>query len=197
MRCEEDVFIPTKENYTNMTPTEFEKYVLDILEQQFTNDGVENYVFEHNVTEKTYDGNYQIDGKISFSLMGVKFITIIECKKFNYPIKRDHIVTLYNRICATGANKGIFVTTSYFQSGAIQYASKHGIALISIVDGKMQYETRSMNEIDYFEWFDSTPYMMILQTCLPDKVIRCSRFDKKNTNDNVLLNFITEEKGGV
>ena len=32
---------------------------------------------------------------------------------------------------------GIFITTSYFQSGALKYAKEHGIALISIIAGSI------------------------------------------------------------
>ena len=69
------MFIPTKESILNMSPTEFEKYVLLILQQQMQE--IENCHFEHNKIVEVSDGNYQIDGYIEFNLMGVTYKTLI------------------------------------------------------------------------------------------------------------------------
>jgi hypothetical protein len=39
----------------------------------------------------------------------------------------------------------IFSTVQY-QSGALEYAKKHGIALARVIDGGMLYETKSYNQ---------------------------------------------------
>lgn len=72
---------------------------------------------------------------------------LVECKKYSGPVKREHIQILYDKVRSTGANKGIFVTTSYYQSGAYDYAKAHGIALLVIADGKINYEIRSRQKI--------------------------------------------------
>lgn len=56
------MLLPGTENYTEMTPEEFEQYTLDMLKK--VTDGLEDVVFEHDVIIDTYDGSYQIDGRI-------------------------------------------------------------------------------------------------------------------------------------
>jgi len=103
--------------------------------------------FTHNEIIKVSDGEYQIDGTIRFQVMGVSYLTLVECKKYKGPISREKVQVLFDKIRAVGAQKGILVTTSYFQKGALDYASNHGIALIQIVDGKVLYCVRDSSGI--------------------------------------------------
>lgn len=135
------MFMPFKESILDMTPTEFEKHSLRILTEQIQNIGICN--FQHNKIMEVDDGNYQIDGYIEFQLMGIYYKTLIECKHYKSSISREKVAVLYDKIRACGANKGVLVSSSNFQSGAIQYASKHGIALIQLTDADSIYETRS------------------------------------------------------
>lgn len=135
------MFIPTKENYTEMSPREFEQFTMLLLENVIKD--VANVKVEHNELIQTSDGEYQIDGTIRFEIMGIKYLTLVECKMYKGPISREKVQVLYDKLRAIGAQKGILVTTSYFQSGAINYASSHGIALVQIIDGKLTYEVRS------------------------------------------------------
>lgn len=134
------MFIPVREAYLELTPEEFEKYSLELLSEQ-TN-GLENLKIEHNRVIEAFDGNYQIDGYIEFSVMGVKYKTLVECKHYKSSITREEVQILYGKIQSLGAQKGILISTSNFQSGAIQYASIHGIALIQLTEADIHYETR-------------------------------------------------------
>lgn len=69
------MFIPTKEYFYDMTPEEFEKYSLEILKEQTK--GLENLEIQHNVIIQKSDGNYQIDGKIQFDVMGIRYVTLV------------------------------------------------------------------------------------------------------------------------
>lgn len=113
-----------------MSPTDFEKYSIEIISQQVK--GLPDCRIQHNKIIKVDDGNYQIDGYIEFSLMGIKYKTLIECKYYKSRISREKVQILYDKIRACGAHKGILVSSSDFQAGAIEYASKHGIALIKL-----------------------------------------------------------------
>ena len=135
------MFITCKETILDMTPTEFEKHSLRVLTEQLH--GIENCIFQHDKIIEVDDGNYQIDGYIEFELMGIKYKTLVECKHYKTSISREKVAVLYDKIRACGANKGILVSSSNFQSGAIEYASKHGIALIQLTDADSIYETRS------------------------------------------------------
>ncbi len=179
-----------------MTPTEFEQYVINGLKDQFEKNGVSDYSFEHNVVLNASDGSYQIDGLIKFSLLGVSYTTLVECKHYKDPIKREQIQILFDKIRAVGAQKGIFVTTSYFQTGAIKYASEHGIALISVIDGKLTYQARSedwMINPTIPPWIEVKPYKMALQTQTGENSISISYID----NSDGLFEFITKDTEAV
>lgn len=118
---------------TEMTPYQFEIQCLQLLDN-LSND-LNGCSIEHNQICITDDGQYQLDGVIEFECFGVKYKTIVECKKYNSRIKRSQIQILHDTIRSTGAHKGIFISTSSFQKGAMDYAKKHGIALLQIVDG--------------------------------------------------------------
>jgi len=135
------MFIPCKEAILDMSPTEFEKHSLRILTEQLRD--IEGCIFQHDKIIEVDDGNYQIDGYIEFELMGIKYKTLVECKHYRTSISREKVAVLYDKIRACGANKGVLVSSSNFQSGAIQYASKHGIALIQLTDVDSIYETRA------------------------------------------------------
>lgn len=134
------MFIPVREAYLELTPEEFEKYSLELLSEQTR--GLENLKIEHNRVIEAFDGNYQIDGYIEFTVMGIKYKTLVECKHYKSSITREKVQILYEKIQSIGAQKGILISTSNFQSGAIQYASAHGIALIQLTEADIHYETR-------------------------------------------------------
>ena len=185
------MFIPTRPNYTEMTPTEFEKYTIDELKRQFNNIGIQNYSFEHNVIKKADDGTYQIDGEIKLTIMGAIIDILVECKLYKSKIKRSQIQVLHEKIKSIGAHKGIFVTTSSFQSGAIKYATKRGIALISIVNGEMRFDVRSRDlsiNVEPPPWVDYKPYSMALQFYNPNGSISVSYLDSSKE----LFDFITD-----
>ena len=190
------MFIPTKENYTEMTPTEFEQYAISVLKEQFQNKEIDNYSFTHNVQKDAHDGSYQIDGEIKLSTMGVDIVILVECKRYKGPVKREHIQALYGKICSVGAHKGVFITTSYFQSGALKYAKEHGIALISIIDGQLRYEARSEDWISnpvIPSWVNHKPFCMAMQTQKSETSVSISYID----DTDALYRFIIENNGGV
>lgn len=118
---------------TEMTPQEFEIHCLELL-KNIKNEFLECKI-QHNQICITDDGQYQLDGVIEYELFGVTYKTIVECKKYKNKIKRSQIQILHDTIRSTGAHKGIFISTSSFQKGAMDYAKKHGIALMQIADG--------------------------------------------------------------
>lgn len=161
------MFIPTKEHFYDMTPEEFEKYSLESLKEQTK--GLENLEIQHNVIIKKNDGNYQIDGKIQFELMGVRYVTLVECKHYRSPITREKVQILYDKIRAIGANKGVLISTSNFQIGAIKYAKEeHGIVLIQIVEADLTYEIRTKPNVIMMDahkslYNNGQPYIGIMQ----------------------------------
>lgn len=98
--------------------------------------------------KKTYegvDGEYEIDVSIKFEMFGgVQYLTFLECKSYKkgHNVDRDKIMILNQKLESLGAQKGIILTTSDFQEGAVEFATKHGIALIKICDESMMIVTK-------------------------------------------------------
>ena len=182
-------------NHINMSPKEFEKYTLSFLEKQFTKD-IKNCIFKHNAIEEERDGSFQIDGEIKFSVGGINMLVLIECKYHTYPIERRDIQVLYDNIRAVDAQKGIFISTSRYQSGAIKYAKEHGIALLSVVNGELFYYTRSKElpgeKKTIPPWVDIKPHYMVMTTQLSDTKSSFSIIDETDE----LLRFINDGVDG-
>jgi len=86
------------------------------------------------------DGEYEIDVVVRFSALGgAEFTVLCECKKHNHPIKRELVQVLHSKLQSVGAHKAILVATSPFQSGAIEFAETHGIALVTVENGSVAY----------------------------------------------------------
>lgn len=174
------MFIPTKEAFYDMSPTDFEKYSLNILKEQFSN--VENLKIDHNIIVEVADGNYQLDGLIEFTQAGLKYKILVECKHYKSSITREKVVVLYDKLRAIGAQKGVLISSSNFQSGAIKYATEHGIALIQITPAETKYETRSkMNIIvnNNCLYNNGKSYVGVLQT-QGEVGINCSYLSNRN-----------------
>lgn len=125
-----------------ITATEFECLVRDWILKQ----GGELASLEvtHDAKMETYDSIYQIDVLAKFqAFAGAEFTVLIECKKYRGAVERELVQVLHDKVRSLGAHKGMLFATSGFQSGAIRYATAHGIALVSIIDGAATYETRS------------------------------------------------------
>jgi len=117
-----------------LSPTDFEKHCYSILEGYAEEEGLKDFTITHNVRIETYDGTYQIDVYAEFTALNSKFKVLCECKQYTSSVSREKVAVLHDKIKSIGAHKGILLATSDFQSGAIQYAKAHGIALITVED---------------------------------------------------------------
>ena len=174
------MFIPGKERYTDISPEEFERISLSFLQSQA--DNLEDAQFEHNVTIDAYDGTYQIDGKIQFSYMGLSFLCLVECKRYKGPIEREKVATLYAKMQSIGAQKGIFITTSHFQKGAMLYAAQHGIALITITDEGVTYCRRGDNLPDLHFPVNGSMYVMVLTEAVSESSYKTHYIYEKSSD---------------
>jgi len=150
-----------------MTPKEFEKLVRKFLIKKGA--GIPTLEVLHDVKERVDEQEYQIDVKATYELLGgVQFVVLVECKHHKAPIKRDVVVILKDRLLETGSHKGIVFSTSPFQSGALEYGKRHGIALAQIIDGRANYLTKGQDkEIDEN---DSPMYILKRQSIVPEGI---------------------------
>lgn len=129
-----DFINPYREYVADISPTEFEKYCFNILKCYAEKENLKEFSIIHNKKIESRDGIYQIDIYAEFTALNVKFRVITECKRYTNSIGREKIVVLADKVKSIGAQKGILISTSGFQSGAIKYAKEHGITLLQIFD---------------------------------------------------------------
>jgi restriction system protein len=121
-----------------LSPTEFETLVKSWFENVAGT--LESLEVAHLETLPGTDGEYAIDVTVRFrAFQGAQFLVLVECKKHKNPIKREVIQVLHDRLRSVGGHKAFVVATTSFQSGAVEYATKHGIALVQVVSGGVMY----------------------------------------------------------
>ena len=127
----------------NIDHTEFEVLVHDWFQRSFSH--LKGFDAKLREPLKGESGDYEIDILVRFEEFGADFVVLVECKHQNRSVEREVLQILHDRIRETGAHKGILFTTSSFQSGAVEYAKKHGICLIKVAEGKTCYITKSLD----------------------------------------------------
>lgn len=135
----------------SISPIEFEQVCLDALRAYAEKETLPDFNIEHNVKVPASDGIYQIDIFADFKALGTTIKVVVECKQYKRPVSRDKVETLYSRVNSLGANKGILMSTSGFQSGAIQFAKAHGIALLQVFDNHIKFMSNSAGNRDLFD----------------------------------------------
>lgn len=139
--------MPNIPDNTDITPEKFEQLVHGYLSD--LGKDLKSFEAVHNSNVQAHDGTYQIDVKATFEALGCDFVVLVECKRHRSAIKREVIQVLHDKIRSTGAHKGILFSTSKFQEGAREYALKHGIALVRVIEGRYTYFTKSAGEQQY------------------------------------------------
>ena len=73
---------------------------------------------------------HQIDVVYRFKIWMTEILVIVECKQYEKKVGVDDLLEFKSRIEDLRAHKGIFVTSSDYQSGAIEFARANRIALL-------------------------------------------------------------------
>ena len=129
----------------DITPSEFEQFVVELLESV----GPRVEALEVTLHDKIQgaDGLYDFDATVRFGFGGMRFLVLVEAKCHNHPIKRELVQVLHDKVRSVGAHKAAMIATAPYQSGALEYAKKHGIALATITEGRFTFETKSVGEV--------------------------------------------------
>lgn len=147
----------------DISPEQFELQVREWLQSAGNN--LSGFSVSHRQRLKGDSGEYEIDVVAEFSVFEQAIVKVlIECKKYKNPVKRDVIMVLESKIRDSNAHKGMVFSTSGFQSGAIEYASRRGIATIGVQHGHTNYFTKSFGVLpaspppwvvtsEYIGWF--------------------------------------------
>lgn len=127
----------------SMTPTEFELHCMEILRGYAEEEKLPVFNIEHNVKLTASDGTYQIDVYATYTALGAEMKILAECKQYKKSVGRDKVEVLESRLRSLGAQKGILLSTAGFQSGAIDFAKAHGIALVQMFDTHEKWYSHS------------------------------------------------------
>ena len=159
-------FNPYQKLVASITPTDFERLCLEILKSYADAEHLPDFSIQHNIRIPADDGTYQIDVYARFIAMGVEFKVIAECKRYSSPVSREKVAVLADKVKSLGAHKGIMISTCGFQSGAYEYAKKHGIALLQVLDknvmhimnaAKPETEDQKLEIFLMLDWYNRMP----------------------------------------
>lgn len=129
----------------DISPEEFEQQVESWLER--IHEGLQSFRVTHREMLEGRSGEYEIDAVARFRVFGgAEIKVLVECKRHKNPIKRDVVMVLKQKMEEIGAHKGMIFSTSAFQSGAIEFATEHGIALVTVQEGETNYHTRAQRQ---------------------------------------------------
>ncbi len=165
----------------DITPTQYELQVVKWLKAG--GDKLESFTIEHLSHLSGTGGDYELDAVAEFQLLqGARIRIAVECKRYSGPVKRDTLLTLWAKLDAIKAHKGMIFATCGFQSGALDYAAEKGIATIAFVNGSFLYETKSfVKNHSHPHWPGLPNYSGIMMTST-DGDIRCQTIDAANHN---------------
>lgn len=117
----------------NKTPRAFEHLVVQLLQRMGYGGEIKG---SGEVTQYSNDGG--IDGVIKEDILGLGRINI-QAKRYDRKntINREEIQKFVGALAVAQSNKGIFITTSSYSSGALEYAENlNGNTTLVLIDGQ-------------------------------------------------------------
>lgn len=79
-------------------------------------------------------GNHKVDVLVKLKHFGIDVTWIIECKLWKTPVPKEKILTLQQIVQDVGADRGVLMSESGFQAGAIRSAGSSNITLSSLAE---------------------------------------------------------------
>ncbi len=119
------------------TPIAFEKLVVLLLQKMGYGGEIQNSGL---VTKASNDGG--IDGIIKEDVLGLGRIHI-QAKRYKLDncVGREEIQKFVGALAVAQSNKGVFITTSFYSKGAIEYVNNlNGATTLVLIDGKQLAE---------------------------------------------------------
>lgn len=79
-------------------------------------------------------GKHEVDVYVTFEQYGINCNWVVECKCWNSNVPKEKVLALQAIVDDLGADRGILISKTGFQSGAIRSAQKSNISLTSLED---------------------------------------------------------------
>lgn len=125
-----------------ITPAEFEEFTTSLFVALKETGRISDLRVQNHEVIEGVDGAYDFDATVRFRVAGMEFLILLEAKCHKNPIKRELVQVLYQKLQSVGANKAVLVSTAPFQRGAVEFAITHGVALVTVTEGRFTYEVR-------------------------------------------------------
>lgn len=133
---------PWKREWLDLTPEQFEVWVVEWLEHEFGAENVRDVTVEHLAERESADGiRCKLDALVTMRVAGMDYVTVVECKHQRRPVEGEEVDVLAVKVGRYG-HKGLLVSTSGFQKGAAQRAEIGKIALVHMTAGGPTYLVR-------------------------------------------------------
>ena len=75
---------------------------------------------------------HRVDVAVRARRVGMNQLWIVECKKWQRPVNKEHVAALSDIVKDVGADRGIMLSEPGFQSGAKDLAARSNITLTSL-----------------------------------------------------------------
>jgi hypothetical protein len=107
-------------------------------------------------TDVTVDGvrtTHDVDVLVISQYVGFQVTWIVECKHWKTKVSKLHVLALREIVADTGADRGILLSESGFQSGAIEAASLANVVVTSLAEArvKSEHDVNAMRLRDFFD----------------------------------------------
>ena len=79
-------------------------------------------------------GDHDVDVVVRSARAGIKQLWLVECKHWERPVDKLHVSALAEIVRDVGADRGLLLSESGFQAGAVRMAKSSNITLSSISD---------------------------------------------------------------
>lgn len=79
-------------------------------------------------------GSHDVDVAVRSETAGIKQLWIVECKQWKKRVNKLHVAALAEIVRDTGADRGVLLSETGFQAGAVRMARASNITLSSIAD---------------------------------------------------------------
>lgn len=108
--------------------------ILSLLNQEIVGlSGIEVVEMNRDVSMTGLSGyTHQIDVLYRMKIWLTELLVLVECKQYEKRVGIDELLEFKSRLEDLRAHKGVFVTSSGYQSGAIEFARANRIALLVV-----------------------------------------------------------------
>ena len=118
----------------HQTSRAYEEVVEALIQQQMGEiKGIEQLEISRDAHLRGMSGYvHQIDVVYRFRIWRTDFLVLVECKQYSKSVGVDDLLQLKSRMDDLRAQKGLLVSSSGFQQGAITFAKANGISLLRV-----------------------------------------------------------------